>query len=92
MNNTKLTAAEFDAIATILAYGGKVTAHMGRKGPGEVNKSLLLNMQERGLVRLLGYGADYYLRSGPARVNVEVRAAACVAFNAEQGRRALATL
>lgn len=89
MTATKLTSAEFDAIETILANGGKVIAHMGRKRKGAVNKRLLLDMQDRGLVRMIGSGSDYYLRSGPARVNVEVRAAGCVAFNAEQGRRAL---
>lgn len=84
---TKLTAAEFIAIQTILANGGKVESSNGRKQAGRINAGLLNSMQERGLVRLWGRGADGYLRAGRNRVNVEVCAAACVAFNAEQNRR-----
>ncbi len=75
-----LSAAEFNAIGTILAEGGDTLVC------GPEHSALLVQMQERGLVRMHGYRAD---PSGRTRADIEVRAAGCIAFNAEQWRRAL---
>ncbi len=88
MNTNKITAAQLEALQTILKHGGNVVARMGKNRPGSVNKRTLARLEEMDLVTVRCNS----IHCGPVRVDVTVTAVGCVAVHQAEQDAAYAAL